>query len=52
MFQHAMDDREKEHQKIYLEMYKRGQDSARFEREEEVSMFTDCRIRCSSYQFR
>ncbi|KAL4217934.1 hypothetical protein ACF0H5_022673 [Mactra antiquata] len=32
----AMDDREKQHQKIYLEMYRKGQDSARFEREEEL----------------
>lgn len=32
----ALDDREKEHQKIYLEMYRKGQDSARFEREEEL----------------
>lgn len=36
LFQNAMDDREKQHQKIYLEMYRKGQDSARFEREEEV----------------
>ena len=32
-----MTDRELQHQKIYLEMYRKGQESARFEREEEVS---------------
>ncbi|XP_052762723.1 uncharacterized protein LOC128205249 isoform X2 [Mya arenaria] len=34
----AMDDREKQHQKIYLEMYKKGKDCARIEREEELEV--------------
>ena len=33
----AMTDREHQHQRLYLEMYRKGQESARFEREEEVS---------------
>ena len=32
-----MTDREHQHQRLYLEMYRKGQESARFEREEEVS---------------
>ena len=35
--QTAMTDREHQHQRLYLEMYRKGQESARFEREEEVS---------------
>lgn len=35
-FQMELTDKEAEHQKLYLEMYRKGQESARFEREEEV----------------
>ena len=33
-----MDSREKQHQKLYLEMYQKGKDCARIEREEEVNL--------------
>ncbi|KAH3740759.1 uncharacterized protein LOC127850463 isoform X2 [Dreissena polymorpha] len=42
-----MDDREREHQKIYLAMYKKGKDCARIEREEELERLAATGNSCS-----